>query len=217
MTDYEHEYEIWTHEDTEKLLELKASGLSLTEIGNVMGRSYPSLQSRYQRLKRRNFSIPTPMKNFFSKEEDDTIINLWYEYTSYELAELMGRSRNAIIGRVHRLGIDRTKKPTIKKGLKPKATSKPRVFVQRNKEIGVAPKEIGVAPYEQPRTFAQLEQWHCKWPVGDPKEANFYFCGAPRKDDLPYCSYHALVAYKEPQERSVSPNAGTQAARTVYK
>ena len=41
----------------------------------------------------------------------------------------------------------------------------------------------------------------CKWPVGDPTQDDFYFCGCDAPENSPYCSYHAKLAYQPASER----------------
>src|SRR5204863_8999664 len=42
----------------------------------------------------------------------------------------------------------------------------------------------------------ELQQWHCRWPVGDPSSEDFGFCGNMRIAGLPYCAAHARIAYR---------------------
>jgi GcrA cell cycle regulator len=42
----------------------------------------------------------------------------------------------------------------------------------------------------------ELQQWHCRWPIGDPTAEDFGFCGNKPVDGLPYCPVHARGAYR---------------------
>lgn len=132
-------------------------------------------------------------------------------------------SRNAIIGKIHRLGVA---KRTLSSGLataqsnrgrktpkahpwKSGATSKVGSVAAR--KPGVAPKTAAVpapapppAPpiVPPPRTFERglatadtLSLHQCKWPIGDPRSADFTFCGRDA-GDKPYCAVHAATAYR---------------------
>lgn len=119
--------------------------------------------------------------------------------------------RSAVIGKIHRLGIGRGRKATKppKPREPPRASS--RVTAARSKSLDEAyadpeptiddgfrgePSMIDLAiPVEQRKTMRQLTDDDCKWPVGDPQAADFFFCGGPKLGGLPYCSYHCRVAY----------------------
>ena len=73
-----------------------------------------------------------------------------------EIAKSLGMSKNSIIGKVHRL--DLTARPSpIKNETKPQKK--------------VAPKKIGVV------RLIDLKLNTCRWPIGDPKDDDFHFCG----------------------------------------
>lgn len=71
-----------------------------------------------------------------------------------------------------------------------------------------APIKVPPAPKEappivcQPVTFSDLRRTHCKWPLGDPRDDDFMFCGAPRPGDSPYCLGHQFIAHVQ---RSYAP------------
>ena len=45
-------------------------------------------------------------------------------------------------------------------------------------------------------TLSELEERRCRWPIGDPKAADFCYCGGPAPEGAPYCGYHARIAYQ---------------------
>jgi len=53
-----------------------------------------------------------------------------------------------------------------------------------------------VIPLGQRRTLLELTEDTCRWPIGDPGHADFFFCGGPSISSLPYCAYHSRVAYQ---------------------
>lgn len=98
-----------------------------------------------------------------------------------EIADELGNvSRNAVIGKAHRLGLSGRPSPIKSKpGGKAKA----------------APKEPpGV-------TILTLTERMCRWPIGDPKEPGFCFCGKPSNPGVPYCPAHAAIAYQNPNKK----------------
>jgi GcrA cell cycle regulator len=118
---------------------------------------------------------------------------LWGEgKTAAEIAsELGGVTRNAVIGKAHRLKLSNRVSP-IQQNKKPVAvaTKQPvpaekkirQTLEQDNNRVGVAMLELGALM--------------CRWPLGDPREEKFSFCGDGSIPGLPYCEAHSKVAYQ---------------------
>ncbi len=126
---------------------------------------------------------------------------LWGEgKTAAEIAkELGGVTRNAVIGKAHRLKLSNRVSP-IQQNKKPKpAPQKKEKKVASNTPAAVkAPASI---PQEEVFTgetvsLADLGAGQCRWPHGDPREDNFGFCGGKSVAGLPYCADHSKVAYQ---------------------
>jgi GcrA cell cycle regulator len=139
---------------------------------------------------------------------------LWSEGLSASqiAAELGGITRNAVIGKVHRLGLSgRAKSPSsaAPRPRKPRSSGMIRVSrpaIRGNTalayEYEVEPEpELLEIPMEQRKTLLQLNEHTCRWPVGDPGAADFFFCGGETANELPYCSYHSRVAYQPANDR----------------
>jgi GcrA cell cycle regulator len=58
-----------------------------------------------------------------------------------------------------------------------------------------------IIPIGQRRTLLELNEDTCRWPIGDPASAEFFFCGGKPLASLPYCHYHSRVAYQPAHER----------------
>jgi GcrA cell cycle regulator len=127
-------------------------------------------------------------------------------------AELGGITRNAVIGKVHRLGLSgRAKSPSSSSTRPRKARSSGMMRVSRPSMRGntalaydydLEPEpELIEIPMEQRKTLLQLNEKTCRWPVGDPGSADFFFCGGEAANELPYCSYHSRVAYQPLNDR----------------
>ena len=151
------------------------------------------------------------------------LAKLWAEGLSASqiAADLGGVTRNAVIGKVHRLGLSGRAKPAGKSNggarRKPAARtggySRPRattrtvgntvVKIDGDQEVIYAPKPVEdvVVPISRKLTLMQLTETTCKWPTGDPTMPGFSFCGHPNKDDKPYCQYHNKLAFQPPSER----------------
>lgn len=120
----------------------------------------------------------------------ELLTKLWGEgKTAAEIAkELGGVTRNAVIGKAHRLKLSNRVSPIQQNNKKP--APKPAAPVKKSKQI--------VAEDEGREKFAltDLGPRQCRWPIGDPRDANFGFCGCESISGLPYCSEHAQVAYQ---------------------
>jgi GcrA cell cycle regulator len=51
------------------------------------------------------------------------------------------------------------------------------------------------------KTIATLERNDCRWPIGDPRQPDFHFCGAPKLPDRPYCEIHWRMAFQPSRPR----------------
>lgn len=133
---------------------------------------------------------------------------------SYMAAELgCGLTRNAIIGKLHRLGIKGNRQtpraPYNTRGSKRRKPAKrttvvrqlfayagaEKLYVRRQKPDPLPDASI---PEAQRLTLLQLRDGVCRWPCGDPGDASFFFCGGPTYGDLPYCAAHCRAAYETP-------------------
>jgi GcrA cell cycle regulator len=155
----------------------------------------------------------------WTDERVEMLKKLWADGLSASqiAAELGGVTRNAVIGKVHRLGLaGRAKAPssTVPRARKSRAHSHVlrlgRSAIRGNTalahayefEVEPEPEPIdNVIPLGQRRTLLELTEETCRWPIGDPGTADFFFCGGQTVTGLPYCAYHSRVAYQPPNFR----------------
>ncbi len=69
-------------------------------------------------------------------------------------------------------------------------------------ETRLQPFESIVVPIARKLTIEKLTEHTCKWPIGDPGHQEFHFCGHDSQDAMPYCRYHARLAYRGYGSRS---------------
>jgi GcrA cell cycle regulator len=103
-------------------------------------------------------------------------------------------SRNAIIGKVYRLGLAKRKRNDAQPRdvrLRPRQPKRRALNLTRFASVAVQENE----PPAHGVTIFELLPRHCRWPFGDPRLPGFRFCGAQRADRLPYCIMHARLAY----------------------
>ncbi|MBX6426210.1 MAG: GcrA cell cycle regulator [Variibacter sp.] len=158
----------------------------------------------------------------WTEERVELLKKLWAEGLSASqiAAELGGITRNAVIGKVHRLGLSgRAKAPSasVPRQRKPRAAAAfrparpatrgntalaPLAFIEAEPEIEPEPQLVdNVIPMGQRCTILQLTEATCHWPIGDPSTPDFFFCGGRTVTGLPYCGYHCRIAYQPVQDR----------------
>lgn len=155
----------------------------------------------------------------WTDERVDLLRKLWTDGLSASqiAGELGGVTRNAVIGKVHRLGLSgrakgnnqsgpRTRKPAAgKSGGYTKTTKANNGTGKQSGAQAAAPRPIPVVDIPKPEPMMldlmQLTDSTCKFPIGDPQEENFGFCGAKPKENCPYCEYHSRLAYQPASER----------------
>ncbi len=141
--------------------------------------------------------------------------------TTGEIGKRLGVSKNSIVGKVHRLQLDARPSPIKKKeDNTPKDTAsvpetspqktqtkdKKTADTQEKKEQ----KNISSTPVTTIKTekkhdghvhLTDLDNHTCRWPIGDPKDENFHFCGKKVKIGQTYCEEHAALAYVKPTKK----------------
>lgn len=156
----------------------------------------------------------------WTDERVELLKKLWQDGLSASqiAGELGGVTRNAVIGKVHRLGLSGRGQPTssIKRARRPRQISsgprRPRrvtsigsaalkLDVDADPERYLRPQEIVVIPIAKKLSIEMLTEKTCKWPIGDPTHEDFHFCGHDSTEGTPYCTYHASVAYQAPENR----------------
>jgi GcrA cell cycle regulator len=161
----------------------------------------------------------------WTEERVELLIRLWDEgLSASRIASELGGSitRNAVIGKVHRLGLAGRAKANApmahrnRKPVQPPATPATGSFPPGGADPGVPATEPQPGNGPEPLspaadhvrlalservTIMELRESMCRWPLGDPTTADFRYCGARAITGLPYCSHHAQIAYQPAAER----------------
>ena len=124
----------------------------------------------------------------------------WGNLTASALAEKIGGvSRNAVIGKAHRLNLSAKIKTrnslTTQKNIK--STDQENNYKKRGRRNKFKSLiiENDFEP-ENPKQLEELDESVCKWPIGHPNESTFYFCGRKSLKDFSYCKLHLLYAFQ---------------------
>jgi GcrA cell cycle regulator len=163
----------------------------------------------------------------WTREATEQLAALWQTGASGSLtAAAINRdhgtafSRNAVIGKVHRLGLagraaaaPRTGKPRAARrdgaeSIQPsRAGDERRAYPSPLRRLArptpdTADRVADIAPPVGRRcSLLELDDATCRWPVGDPGTPEFYFCGGKPLAGRPYCACHAALAYQPETER----------------
>jgi len=126
---------------------------------------------------------------------------LWTKgHTASEISSILGETtRNAVIGKAHRLNLEERAPSKSKSSSekRPINSSQPKLkgSVSRKSKFNSILLDKNFEP-ENPTALEHLTDQTCKWPSGHPDEESFYFCGRKSVDAFPYCKLHVLYAFQ---------------------
>lgn len=139
---------------------------------------------------------------------------LWMEgFSAHQISRALGGvSRNAVIGKMHRLRMPghtlKVRSAPLKiKRVKPQSQARlAELYRQRYAPPKIPAEPLSaveelVIPLAERKTIQTLVECSCRWPIGDPQQADFHFCGKSKVAGLPYCEFHARRAFQPPQVR----------------
>ncbi|MBQ7412981.1 MAG: global cell cycle regulator GcrA-like protein [Alphaproteobacteria bacterium] len=123
---------------------------------------------------------------------------LWAKGKStVEIAKELGISKNSVIGKVHRLELSARPSP-----------------IKRKEPV--VPKTVAPKKVPEKCRLMDLRTNTCRWPIGEPTDENFHFCGKQTVTGKPYCAEHCKIAYTSLKELA-DQNAKNKAAAQSKK
>ncbi len=108
----------------------------------------------------------------WTNERIEKLTELWsQDLSTAEIGKLLGITKNAVVGKAHRLGLPKRQSPIRRTTTKVKTVKTDLI------------------------TLENLERGMCCWPSGDPNDDDFHFCGQTAIPTKPYCLDHCKEAY----------------------
>ena len=137
----------------------------------------------------------------WTTEREEKLKELWKKgHTASQIAALIGgTTRNAVIGKAHRLNLEA--RAASKKSVSKTNTENNSAPENKKQKLGRKARfkalllDKNFEP-ENPKQLEELTDQTCRWPIGHPYEEKFYFCGRKSIDKFPYCKLHVLYAFQ---------------------
>ena len=169
----------------------------------------------------------------WTEQKIQMLKDMWGNHSASEIAEQIGGlTRNAVIGKAHRLKLSVQKSADTPGtglqratgGLGNMKSTRKRVMLRpmpsvpaptaattirtipTAKDIFRSLEGIGGTTRSEGIAVTKAGERHCRWPVGDPRSPDFRFCGCDAQEGLPYCVDHARVAYQNVSRRTRGSN-----------
>ena len=142
----------------------------------------------------------------WTSEKVEKLKELWSKgHTASQIAEMLGdTTRNAVIGKAHRLNLE-ARAPSKQSSL-PRSKDNKQAVKRSPAPMSRKAKFQSILldknfEAENPKSLEELTEETCKWPIGHPNEEKFYFCGRKPEGEFPYCKLHVLYAFQPKNQK----------------
>lgn len=134
----------------------------------------------------------------WNPEQISQLIRLWGEgLSTADIGKRLGISKNAVVGKAHRLHLAARPSPIKRTGPRVPRLSRPVVHVRP----AVQTQAPMPTPPPAPRVV-ELSNQACRWPIGHPGDPGFHFCTDRAIQGKPYCIEHSALAYVKPKPKA---------------
>jgi GcrA cell cycle regulator len=140
------------------------------------------------------------VNNFWTAKNINKLKTMWVKNkTAADIATALGDgvTRNAVIGKANRLGLPKRPSP-----IKTTVSSKKVVVKKVPQENVVVDTEVLIKHKKGSFSILDIKENMCRYPIGDPKDENFHFCGKKALEDNPYCQAHSDIVYQQKKKRN---------------
>jgi GcrA cell cycle regulator len=158
----------------------------------------------------------------WTEEKVKKLKEFWTKgHTASEIAGLLGETtRNAVIGKAHRLDLEERAPSKAASNLMKRDVTKTQLKLKgsasRKSKFNSILLDKNFEP-ENPTNLENLTDQTCKWPSGHPDEEDFYFCGRKPVDAFPYCKLHVLYAFQPKGQKEEVLNKSNEPPQFVEK
>ena len=149
-------------------------------------------------------------KMSWNEENVSRLRDLWDQgLPTAQIGKLLGFTKNAVVGKAHRIGLERRPSPIRRTAVKPdrkKARSPIMPKLNFENKSASQNEDVDNKSVFKPEVKTALISNNlkgCEWPKGHPDESDFHFCGAKTFDNKPYCLEHCAIAYIIPEKEEI--------------
>ena len=133
----------------------------------------------------------------WTEERVAELARLWESgHSASAIGRILGVSKNAVVGKAHRMRLASRPSPIRQERRAPVRRRLPILTKPVDKSLPAVPApEVEPLPEPRPAVTKDPKGAKCLWPIGDPRSADFHFCGDPAIEGKPYCEEHCARAY----------------------